>query len=298
MNPLDPSQMLQIFISSKSRLQYFPFIYIPQQYIEDLCKSVTEIFLAEESILSLAPPITVCGDTHGQFTDTIRIFDVVGNLPDQQYLFLGDYVDRGSQSIENIIFLLTLKVLYPDRIFLLRGNHETEEISTVYGLRDECIKRYGFGIYSMLLTVFEAMPFSALIADKIFCVHGGISSGKCDIETLKAVKRPLDLNTSTVITDLLWSDPNDEVQGFQSSPRGVSNLFGQNEAEKFLKANNLSMIIRSHEFCSEGTAFPFGKDGGVITVFSASNYCGTMNSSAVLRIDEHLLLHFVMFQIN
>ena len=298
MDQLTPERMLSIFVSSRGRLKYFPFIYVPESYITSLCLAATELFLNEPSVLTLEPPLTVCGDTHGQFTDTLRIFDVVGMIPDHRYIFLGDYVDRGSQSIENIVFLLTLKVLYPDRIFLLRGNHETEEISTVYGLRDECIKRYGFSIYSQLLTVFEAMPFAAIIANKIFCVHGGISSEKCDIETLKAVKRPLDLNSSTVITDLLWSDPNNDVKGFQNSPRGVSYLFGKAEAQKFLKENNLSIIIRSHEFCPDGTTFPFGKDGGVITVFSASNYCGTLNSSAVLNIDENLLLHFVMFQIN
>lgn len=298
MTNFDPQAALKVFLDSKNRLKYFPFIYIPISYIEELCKTVTDIFLSEESVVSLSPPLTVCGDTHGQFTDTIRIFDVVGSLPENQYLFLGDYVDRGSQSVENIVFLLTLKVLYPNRIFLLRGNHETEEISTVYGLRDECIKRYGFGLYSTFLKVFEAMPFAAIVAGQIFCVHGGICSEKCDIETLKAVKRPLDLNDSKIITDLLWSDPNDDVRGFQPSPRGVSFLFGKDEAQNFMKLNNLSLIIRSHEFCSEGTAFPFGKDGGVITVFSASNYCSTMNSSAVLKIDENLLLHFVMFQIN
>ncbi|OHT00770.1 Ser/Thr protein phosphatase [Tritrichomonas foetus] len=298
MTTFDPNAMLQVFLGSKSRLKYFPFIYIPESYIRVLCQTVTELFLTEDSVLNLAPPLTVCGDTHGQFTDTLRIFDVVGGLPDKRYLFLGDYVDRGSQSVENIVFLLTLKLVYPDKIYLLRGNHETEEISTVYGLRDECIKRYGFGIYSLFLTVFESMPFAAIIANKIFCVHGGISSEKCDIGLLKQVKRPLDLNSSTVITDLLWSDPNDDIQGFQPSPRGVSYLFGRQEAQKFLKENNLSLIIRSHEFCPEGTALPFGKDGGVITVFSASNYCGTMNSSAVLNIDENLLLHFVMFQIT
>lgn len=297
----DPPSVLALLTASKGYIKYFPYTYIPESYIRHLCSLLTDTFLAEESVLSLEPPINVCGDTHGQFTDTIRIFDVVGQPDQNQYLFMGDYVDRGSQSIENMVYLLTLKYMYPNNIFLLRGNHETEEISTVYGLRDECLKRYSFGLYSVFIALFETMPFAAVIGDSIFCVHGGISPEKFTLDTLRAVKRPLDLNSSTVVTDLLWSDPNqrdDGDSGFTPSSRGVSFLFGKKEAKAFLDSNNLSMLIRSHEFCPDGVCLPFGGRGGVATVFSASNYCGTLNSSAVLSIDQNLLLHFTVFQIT
>jgi serine/threonine-protein phosphatase PP1 catalytic subunit len=294
----DPESTLRILLASRNRLRYFPFVYISESYIMQLCQAAVAILLQEPSVLSLTPPLTVCGDTHGQFTDTLRILEVIGSPDSTQYLFLGDYVDRGAQSIENMILLLTLKVLHPASIFLLRGNHETEEISTIYGLRDECLKRYSFPLYSYFLRVFEAMPIAATIADTIFCVHGGISSEKCDLETLQSVQRPLDPNSSPMVTDLLWSDPSDSVRGFVPSPRGVSSLYGRNEAASFLKKNGLKLIVRSHEFCQEGMSCPFGRDGGVLTVFSASNYCGTMNTSAVVTFNEELVMHLTFFQIQ
>ena len=293
---LDPINVEKEFFNSINKINYFPFIYLSEEYINFICEKVTEIFLLEPNVLSLDTPITICGDTHGQFPDTLRIFDVIGKPDEKKYLFLGDYVDRGSQSIENIIFLFTLKVNHPNSIFLLRGNHETEEISTVYGLRDECLRRYGFFIYSKFMMAFDSMPFAALVSKTIFCVHGGISSEKVTIAELNDIKRPLELSSSNIITDLLWSDPNSEVEGFQQSPRGVSNLFGLKEAHNFLDLNNLSLLIRSHEFCIDGVTFPFGKDGGVITIFSSSNYCRTKNTSAVVNINENNILQFILFK--
>lgn len=296
MDGFDPESVLRALVESKVRAKYFPYVHIAEEYIRALCVAATAIFLEERSVLELDADIAVCGDTHGGFADTLRIFDVVGSPAEKRYLFLGDYVDRGAQSIENIVFLLTLKVLYPKNLYMLRGNHETEEISTFYGLRDECIRRYGHDLYPFFIRLFEAMPFAAVIKNSIFCVHGGICNEACSVKDLAEIKRPLDVNESQDVTDLLWSDPSDEVDGFVPSPRGVSFLFGKKELDKFLKNNDLSMIIRSHEFCPDGHAFPFGKNGNIITVFSASNYCGSMNSSGIVLISENLLLHFILFE--
>ena len=299
--PFDPQAMLKTLLGSRDRLKYFPFVFIPEDYIKELCERVSAVFLAEPSVHQLPPPLTICGDTHGQFTDTLRIFEVAGDpcSGEHRYLFMGDYVDRGSQSIENMVLLLTLKLLYPQNVYLLRGNHETEEISTVYGMRDECVKRYSFGLYRWFLNVFETMPIAAIVGGSIFCVHGGISKEpNFNVEELMKVERPLDLNTSEMVTDILWSDPSDDVKEYAPSHRGVSVLFGKVKAQEFLEKNGLHMIVRSHEFCPDGLALPFGKDGGVVTVFSASNYCGTMNSSAVMMVNENLLVHFKVFQVQ
>lgn len=297
--PFEPQAVLKTLINSRGRLKYFPFVHFSETYIRRLCKMAKQIFLQEDTVLSIAPPLVICGDTHGQFTDTLRIFEVAGNPAANRYLFLGDYVDRGSQSIENIVFLLTLKILYPQNVFLLRGNHETEEICTVYGLRDECMKRYGFTLYSKFLKVFECMPICAVVGGSIFCVHGGITrSPEFNMEQMRQMKRPIDVNASDIVTDLLWSDPSDDVKGYTPSPRGVSCLFGKAKAHEFMQKNGLSMIVRSHEFCPEGMAFPYGKDGGVVTIFSASNYCGTLNSGAVMTVDDHLVVQFKVFQVQ
>ena len=292
MSEFNPEEILQILENSHGRIKYFPFVYIPESYIVELCDRCIELFLKEPSILTLSAPINVCGDTHGQFTDTLRIFDVAGKPGKKQFLFLGDYVDRGAQSIENIVYLLTLKLLRPTSIYMIRGNHETEEISTVYGLRDECCRRYSYNVYAKLIRVFDVLPFAAIVSNTIFCVHGGISSES--VEKLKEVKRPLEINDSTPVIDLLWSDPGTD-DGFVPSPRGVSYLFGHEQALKFMKDNGFSLIIRSHEFCQDGVALPYGKYGGFITVFSASNYCRTMNTSAIVSISKSLVLHFSLF---
>jgi serine/threonine-protein phosphatase PP1 catalytic subunit len=294
----DPGGMLKTLLSARNRLKYFPFVYIPESYIVELCSIVADRFLAEDSILTIAPPLTISGDTHGQFTDTLRILETCGDPATHSHLFLGDYVDRGTQSIENVVLLLTLKVLYPTTFFLLRGNHETEDISTVYGLRDECVRRYSFSLYGSFMRVFDAMPFAAIVAGKIFCVHGGISKEESDIGALASIQRPLDLTINCPVTDLLWSDPDPQSDGFHESARGVSETYGRKQALAFLKKNHLELIVRSHEFCAEGIAFPFGRTGGVVTIFSASNYCGTKNSSAVMSVSEDLLVHFTVFQVE
>jgi serine/threonine-protein phosphatase PP1 catalytic subunit len=295
---LDPAAMLRTLLAARNRLRYFPFVYIPEAYILELCAVAAERLLAEPSILAIAPPLTISGDTHGQFADTLRILETCGDPATHCHLFLGDYVDRGTQSIENMVLLLTLKVLYPATVFLLRGNHETEDISTVYGLRDECLRRYNFSLYRSFIRVFDAMPFAAIVAGRIFCVHGGISKEESDIAVLAAIQRPLDLTLNCSVTDLLWSDPDPQSDGFHESARGVSETYGKRQALAFLKKNHLDLIVRSHEFCAEGMVFPFGRGGGVITIFSASNYCGTKNSSAVMSVSEDLLIHFRVFQVE
>ena len=289
------NEVLRQLLDSHDRLKYFPFVYIPEEYIMKLCDLCKEIFLSENSILKLQAPITVCGDTHGQFTDTLRIFDVAGKPGETQYLFLGDYVDRGPQSIENIVLLLTLKLLNPTSFFMIRGNHETEEISTVYGLRDECIRRYSFDMYTKFLSVFDSLPFAAVVNEKIFCVHGGIPASDVTIKQIMETERPTEITDALPVTNLLWSDPGPDTIGFRPSPRGVSFIFGKEEASKFMKKNGYELIIRSHEFCQDGASFPFGKNGGFLTVFSASNYCRTMNSSAIVSIDADLKIHFSVF---
>jgi serine/threonine-protein phosphatase PP1 catalytic subunit len=292
MSEFNPEQILQRLENSHNLIKYFPFVYIPESYIIELCDRCIELFLNEPSVLNLSAPINICGDTHGQFTDILRIFDVIGKPGEKQFLFLGDYIDRGAQSIENIVYLLTLKLLRPTSIYMLRGNHETEEVSTVYGLRDECTRRYSYNVFAKLIRVFDVLPFVAIVSDTIFCVHGGITHEP--IEKLKEIKRPLEVNDSVPVVDLLWSDPG-TGDGFVPSPRGISFIFGKEQAAQFMKDNNFSMIIRSHEFCQNGISFPFGKDGGLITVFSASNYCRTMNTGAIVSINEDLVLRFTMF---
>lgn len=301
MTDVSPSEMLDIFYSAEDRVHYCPFVFIPEQYVINLCNLVKSIFLSETTVLRLQTPINVCGDTHGQFIDTLRIFKTIGRPGDCKYVFMGDYVDRGPQSIENLLFLLTLKAVYPDKIFLTRGNHETEDISTTYGFRDEALRRYGFAVYSEIISVFECMPLATTINDCILCVHGGITQPVGDewfgVDDLDKVVRPLEeIGETDPVNDFLWSDPCREAKGFEKSPRGVSHKFDNEKLEEFCRLNNLKLILRSHEFCEEGVRFPFGEGTKIATVFSASNYERTANQSAVCSIDNDLKLHFTVFK--
>ena len=150
--------------------------YIKESEVKSLCNKAKEVLIAEPNIVSVDLPITICGDIHGQFYDLLELFKVGGDCPNTNYLFLGDFVDRGYHSVESFLLLLALKVRYPDRITIIRGNHESRQITQVYGFYDEVIKKYGsINVWRYCTEIFDVISLSALIEDKIFCVHGGLS---------------------------------------------------------------------------------------------------------------------------
>lgn len=147
------------------------------------------------------------GDVHGQFTDLLRLFEYGGFPPEANYLFLGDYVDRGKQSIETIILLLAYKVKFKENFFLLRGNHECGQINRIYGFYDECKNRYSIRLWKEFQDVFNCMPIAALIDDKILCMHGGLSPELVTVSQLQQITRPTEVPEDGLLCDLLWSDP-------------------------------------------------------------------------------------------
>lgn len=152
-------------------------------------------------------PIRLCGDIHGQFYDLLRIFDFGGDPRSTRYLFLGDYVDRGRQSIECIALLFALKIRFPNDFFLLRGNHESDSINRLYGFYDECKRRYSIKLWRAFCDAFNFMPVAALISDKIICMHGGMSPELEDLNQIRNLNRPTNIPEAGLLCDLLWSDP-------------------------------------------------------------------------------------------
>ena len=231
------------------------------------------------------------GDIHGQFHDLLRLFEHCGFPPDANYLFLGDYVDRGKNGIETIVMLLAYKVLYPENFFLLRGNHECASINRIYGFYDECKRRFNIKMWKKFQDAFNVLPFAAVVDEKIFCIHAGLSPDLNTPEQVKNIARPVDVPDSGLMCDLLWSDPEADIQGWAENDRGVSYTFGADVVSKFLQKHDYDLIVRAHQVVEDG--YEFFADRQLVTLFSAPNYCGEFdNAGAVMAIDESLMCSF------
>ncbi|KAL5974898.1 hypothetical protein ACLOJK_031573 [Asimina triloba] len=266
-------------------------IQLNEGEIRNLCLLAKEIFLSQPNLLELEAPVNVCGDIHGQFSDLLRLFEYGGFPPEANYLFLGDYVDRGKQSIETICLLLAYKIKFPDNFFLLRGNHECASINRIYGFYDECKRRFSVRLWKIFTDCFNCLPVSAIIDDKILCMHGGISPELDCLDRIRAIERPVDVPDQGLLCDLLWADPDRDIKGWGENDRGVSYTFGSDKVEEFLKKHDLDLVCRAHQVVEDGYEF-FG-DRQLVTIFSAPNYCGEFNNAgALMNVDESLLCSF------
>ncbi|CAD2100999.1 protein phosphatase containing kelch-like domains, putative [Plasmodium vinckei lentum] len=295
---------------------------IPWSNVSILCSMVIDIFKQEDMVLKLRAPIKIYGDIHGQYYDLMRLFQLykspveedlgeklnaVGDIDSNDYLFLGDYVDRGSNSLEVICLLFALKCKYPKQIHLIRGNHEDMAINSLYGFQEECKRRLKEDVddksscWAQINQVFEWIPIGALVEEKILCVHGGIGKSIHTISDISQLKRPLTVSqvpqnlNEQKVTDLLWSDPtdNDSVLGTIPNdirdPDGTGHIvkYGPDRVHKFLEDNDLQLIIRAHECVMDG--FERFAGGKLITLFSATNYCNShKNAGALLFIRRDL----------
>jgi serine/threonine-protein phosphatase PP1 catalytic subunit len=243
-------------------------INLSESEITYLCNKSKDIFLSQSMLLELETPIKICGiwninsyligDTHGQYYDLLRLFEYGGYPPEANYLFLGDYVDRGKQSLETICLLMAYKIKFPDNFFLLRGNHESASINRIYGFYDECKRRYTIKLWKTFTEVFNCLPVAALVDDKIFCMHGGLSPDLFNLDQIKNMLRPTDipeqgiinnlLNIKGLLCDLLWSDPDIALNtDWGPNDRGVSVCFSPAILDKFLKKNDIDLVCRAHQ---------------------------------------------------
>ena len=256
-----------------------------------LCAKSMEIFMKESSLLELTAPIIICGDIHGQYRDLIRLFDFGESPKKKQYLFLGDYVDRGKNSIECIALLLAFKVKYPKNIFLLRGNHESEMINRTYGFYDECKRRYNLRLWKIFSDCFNWLPISAIVNEKILCMHGGLSPDLQSLNNIKQIVRPTEVPDKGLLCDLLWSDPEKDCEDWAPNTRGISVLFNEKIVENTLDELDIDLVCRAHQVVELG--YEFFAQRGLVTVFSAPNYCGEFdNAGAFMIVNKDLLCGF------
>ncbi|KAJ6816735.1 serine/threonine-protein phosphatase PP1-like isoform X2 [Iris pallida] len=266
-------------------------VQLSESEIRHLCVEAKRVFLSQPNLLHLRAPIKICGDIHGQFHDLLRLFDCGGFPPAVTYLFLGDYVDRGKHSLETICLLLAYKIKYPDKLFLLRGNHEDPKINRVYGFYDECKRRFNVRLWKIFTDCFNCLPVAALVDEKILCMHGGLSPELNSLDQIREMQRPIEVPDYGLLCDLLWSDPDPQVKGWGMSDRGVSCTFGADKLIEFLEKNDLDLICRAHQVVEDG--YEFFAQRRLVTIFSAPNYCGEFdNAGALLSINESLLCSF------
>jgi len=267
---------------------------LPEDDLKRLCEKVKDILLEESNVQPVWSPVTVCGDIHGQFYDLLELFRNGGELPDTNYIFMGDFVDRGYHSLETFTLFLCLKARYPDRITLLRGNHESRQITQVYGFYDECQQKYGnSNAWKYCTQVFDYLTIAAVIDGKVLCVHGGLSPDVRTLDQIRTIQRNQEIPHEGPFCDLMWSDP-EEIETWQPSLRGAGWLFGSRATSEFARINKLELICRAHQLVQEGYKYMFDKT--LVTVWSAPNYCYRCgNVASILALDDNLNRSFKIF---
>ncbi|KAM0681666.1 phosphoprotein phosphatase PP4 catalytic subunit [Glugoides intestinalis] len=262
----DPLQDFMEELQLEKLLENLQNLILPTE--EDLLRLIqkSQLVLAEEeNIQHINGDAAIVGDLHGQFFDFLNMINLIGT--DINIVFLGDYVDRGLNSVELFIYLLALKLINKKRITLLRGNHENRSQTAVYGFEEECISKYNHVIYWKFCEIFEVLPLVAIVNKKYFCVHGGISP-ELTLEWLELQDRTQEYSDFSCI---LWGDPVDSVKQFATSQRGAGFLYGKVAIDLFLKKVNCQFLVRSHQLVLRGFEEKF--DGKCITIWSAPNYC-------------------------
>lgn len=273
---------------------------IHRRFVMEILLAAAQSVRNVPSLVDLDVPegshITVCGDTHGQFFDLLRIFELNGYpSPENPYLFNGDFVDRGSFSVEVILTLLAFRAWDPASLHLTRGNHESKSMNTIYGFYGEVKAKLGASVVEIFREVFCALPLAYVLDEKVLVVHGGIPT--CpggDLESLRKLDRTREPPDEGPMCEILWNDPQEEL-GTTPNKRGVGVAFGPDVTKRYLSDNNLMMVVRSHEVKDEG--YELAHDGYCCTIFSAPNYCDQAgNKGAFIRFTGgEMVPHFTQF---
>ncbi|KAK2943197.1 putative Serine/threonine-protein phosphatase [Blattamonas nauphoetae] len=293
--PLTPENCPLSLISEETINYYRTGKQLPLRTAIDILLSVKQVLHKEPNVVTMQIPdtgVTVVGDTHGQFNDLLLIFEKKGFPgPSNKFVFNGDFVDRGSYSVEIVLLLFLLKLRFPSDLILLRGNHETHNMNSMFGFEGEVKAKYQEKLYQLFKEVFCDLPLCAVLTDertpnelgatRVFVVHGGIPSKKnVTIEDIQQVHRYVQPpSEDCIFSELIWNDPQD-MPGLTPSQRGVGHQFGPDVTASFLANNNLSYMIRSHQVQDEG--FMSHHNHKLFTVFSAPNYCDSMTNKAAI----------------
>ncbi|KAG8220533.1 serine/threonine protein phosphatase 2B [Butyriboletus roseoflavus] len=297
--------------SSKPNLDFLKDHFFHEGRIREehalwIIQQATNLLRSEHNVLDIDAPVTVCGDIHGQYYDLMKLFEKGGNPKTTRYLFLGDYVDRGYFSIECVLYLWSLKICFPDSLFLLRGNHECRRLTEYFTFKIECQHKYTERLYDACMESFCALPLAAIMNKQFLCIHGGLSPELHTVHDLQMLDRFREPPTHGLMCDILWSDPTEDFGSekvtdsfLHNHVRGCSYFFTYSATCKFLERNNLLSVIRAHEAQdsgfrmyrkAQGTGFPT-----LITIFSAPNYLDAYNNKAAVLKYENNTMNITQF---
>jgi serine/threonine-protein phosphatase 2A catalytic subunit len=267
---------------------------LPEEDVKTLCLHARRILEKEENVHMVRSPVTLVGDIHGQWDDLIELFRIGGEVPNTNYVFLGDYVDRGYYSIETVSLVMALKVCYPNRIHLLRGNHESKQTTQVYGFYDQCMRYYGSpNVWKYMTDLFDYLPLTIVVEEKIFCVHGGLSPQLDTLDDIRVLDRFHEVPHEGPICDLIWSDPDERVS-WGISPRGAGFTFGEDVTTRWNSVNGFVLTARAHQLVMDG--YQYTHSNQLLTLFSAPNYCYRCgNQAAILEIDDDFKMEIRQF---
>jgi diadenosine tetraphosphatase ApaH/serine/threonine PP2A family protein phosphatase/Ca2+-binding EF-hand superfamily protein len=272
---------------------------IPRNVVVRVINEALALFRKDPTMVEfqIAPAnhVTIIGDLHGQLDDLLLILRENG-LPSEAnpYLFNGDFVDRGDRGVEIAVIIYLFKLLYPRHVLLNRGNHEENSITQVFGFMKECEVKYDRFVYDLFCESFRHLPLATLLDGRVLVVHGGVPRENILLKDFNALDRAgYDLTRyrtkpksrkdkephrkMQLIRDLLWSDPK-ATKGFEENKRGAGTIYGPDVVQKFMTKNKLALVVRSHECVPRGFDWPFKEKGMLVTLFSASNYCGKANN--------------------
>mmetsp|Transcript_11030 Transcript_11030/g.19937 ORF Transcript_11030/g.19937 Transcript_11030/m.19937 type:complete len:546 (-) Transcript_11030:1220-2857(-) len=302
----DCMELIEKYKNSKKLHIHFLLRMLVKAYIQfTCCPNIVTVPIASDGDSDGGPTeITVCGDTHGQFYDLMKIFEINGYPSSKNpYVFNGDFVDRGSWSVEVIVTLLCFKLYDNSCMYLTRGNHESLNMNKIYGFEGEVKAKYNETVFNVFLEVFRSLPLAFILdgaaksnsknGKKALVLHGGLfSKDGVTLSELQKLNRNQEPD-SGLMAEMLWSDPQKEL-GWGASKRGIGVAFGPDVTHRFLELNSLDLIVRSHEMKDEG--YEVEADGKLITIFSAPNYCDQMgNKGAFIRFKSDMVPKFIQF---